>query len=91
MLLPLLLAAGLTHVPAAQPKIAGQSAPNELSAELRESIVAQGSMRLENPAVIAGVTIANYGYDADGPFLPSAGDLPSSSPVARRQLPAGAR
>ena len=79
MLLPLLLAAGLTHVPAAQPKIAGQSAPNELSAELRESIVAQGSMRLENPAVIAGVTIANYGYDADGPFLPSAGDLPSSS------------
>ena len=41
MLLPLLLAAGLTQVPAAQPKIAGQSAPNELSAELRESIVAR--------------------------------------------------
>jgi hypothetical protein len=77
MLLSFLLAAGLTHVPSAQPKIAGASAPNELSPELREIAVVQGAHRVENPLAAAGVTATHYGYHADGPLLPAPGDLPS--------------
>ncbi len=77
ILLSLLLALGLSHVPSAQPKIAGASAPNELSPGLRETVVAQGSHRVENPLVVGGVTVTHYGYHADGPLLPAPGDLPS--------------
>ncbi|MGZ6124740.1 MAG: alkaline phosphatase PhoX, partial [Myxococcales bacterium] len=78
MLLPsLLLAAGLTHVPSAQQKIAGASAPNELSPELRETVVVQGSHRVENPLLAGGLMVSHYGYHADGPLLPAPGDLPS--------------
>ena len=79
LLLSFLVAAGLTHVPAAQPKVPGASAPNELSPELREVVVAQGSHRAENPVAVSGVTVTHYGYDADGPLLPVPGDLPSAT------------
>jgi len=70
------LAAGvhLTHVPAANPKMAGFSAPNVLSPELTPALVAQGSTKLENPSTLTGF----YGYDSDGPLVPAPGDLPSS-------------
>jgi hypothetical protein len=63
------LAAGLTPVPAANPKAAGFAAPNVLSPELAEKVVAQGSNPLENPS--GQFTL--YGYNNDGPPLPSLG------------------
>jgi len=48
----------LTHVPAANPKLAGVSLPNVLSPELTGVIRAQGSMRLENPTA----TKVYYGF-----------------------------
>jgi hypothetical protein len=62
---------GVTHVPNANEKITGMAVPNILSHELIESVVAQGSMRLEN---ISGLT-SYYGYDNDGTMLPAAGAL----------------
>ena len=54
----------------AQPKAPGMTAPNELSPQLDEEIVAQGAWRLENPS--ADGVIAYYGYLADGnPMLPT--------------------
>jgi hypothetical protein len=72
------LAAPLTHVPNANPKVTGQSAPNVLSPELAENIVAQGAHALENPASVTlpggtTVTLPFYGYDGDGPFIPLPG------------------
>ena len=81
--LPVFLAAGalasgvhhLTHVPSANPKSPGTAQPNILSPELIETIVAQGSVRLENPSALTSF----YGYDNDGPQVPVPGDLPSTS------------
>ena len=56
-----------TNVPAANPKSAGFVAPNILSPELIETIVAQGAMKLENPSVLTSF----YGYDNDGTFIPT--------------------
>jgi uncharacterized protein DUF839 len=66
----------LTHVPAANPRTANTAAPNVLSPELTEVAVAQGSTKLENPSDLTSF----YGYDNDGPLVPSAGDLPSANP-----------
>lgn len=64
---------GLTHVPSANPKVEGMAAPNILSPELIETVVAQGSMHLENAS---GLT-SYYGYDNDGTMLPAAGAIQS--------------
>ena len=74
----LALAAPLTPVPNANNKIVGQSAPNGLSPELTEAVVAEGSNRLENPAVVTvpgggTVSLPYYGYNGDGPFVPALG------------------
>lgn len=63
---------GLTSVSAANPKAPGMAAPNVLSPELTEAIVAQGAWRLENPSALTSY----YGYDNDGPMMPAPGDLP---------------
>ena len=85
IILPAALAAGmfgigagvhLTHVPAANPRAANTPVPNVLSPELTAVAVAQGSIRLENPSDLTSF----YGYDNDGPLVPSAGDLPSVTP-----------
>src|SRR5262245_7793007 len=55
-----------TNVASPNPKVPGFAAPNILSPELTETIVAQGSMKLENPSVLTSF----YGYDNDGPFIP---------------------
>ena len=72
------LAVPLTPVPNANNKIVGQSAPNGLSPELTEAVVAEGSNRLENPAAVTvsgGGTVAlpYYGYNGDWPFVPALG------------------
>jgi uncharacterized protein DUF839 len=64
----------LTHVPSANPKTVGVPAPNVLSPELIETIVAQGATPLENPSTLTSF----YGYDNDGPLTPAPGDLPSA-------------
>jgi hypothetical protein len=66
----------LTPVPSANPKAPGFAAPSVLSPELIETIVAQGSLKLENPSALTSY----YGYDNDGPLLPAPGDLPSAVP-----------
>ena len=53
----------LTTVPAAAPKAAGYAPASQLSTELRQTLVAQGSMPLENPQGIVGW----YGYENDAP------------------------
>ncbi|MDQ1486918.1 MAG: hypothetical protein QOJ62_2611 [Actinomycetota bacterium] len=58
----------LTSV-AANDKVVGYSAPNVLSPELTQILLAQGSNKLENPSGI----VTNYGYVNDGPFLPALG------------------
>jgi hypothetical protein len=63
----------LTSVPA-NPKAPGVAAPNVLSPELMELISAQGSMKVENPTALANF----YGYDNDGPMIPTPGNLPSA-------------
>jgi hypothetical protein len=78
------LAVSLTGVPNPEPKTPGFSAPNGLSPELTEAVVARGSVPLENPATVTvgsnTVSISFYGYNGDGPFLPAPGDLPSLMP-----------
>ena len=65
----------LTDVVSAQPKTAGNAAPNVLSPELREAIVAQGAMPLEN-----GTTgFLFYGYSGDGLMLPTPGDVQTTT------------
>jgi hypothetical protein len=61
--------AQLTPVANANPKAVGFGAPNVLSPELVELIVAQGSMQLENGTP----QIPYYGYDGNGPQLPPFG------------------
>jgi hypothetical protein len=56
------------NVPSANHKVAGMAAPNVLSPQLIETIVAQGSTPLENPASL----VAYYGYDNNGTMVPTA-------------------
>src|SRR5215813_1660919 len=56
-----------TNVAAPNPKVAGFAAPNILSPELIERIVAQGTTKLENPSHLTSF----YGYDNDGTFVPT--------------------
>src|SRR5215831_7351567 len=63
----------VTSVASANPKTVGVPAPNILSPELIETIVAQGSFQLENPSDLTSY----YGYDNDAPPVPVPGDLPS--------------
>src|SRR5262249_32782473 len=63
----------LTPVTSANLKMPGFAAPNILSVELTEAIVAQGSFLLENPSALTSY----YGYDNDGPQLPAPGTLPA--------------
>jgi hypothetical protein len=51
----------LTSVPAANTKSPGYAPPDVLSPELRQTAVAQGSTRLENPSALTSY----YGYDND--------------------------
>jgi hypothetical protein len=67
----------LTPVPSANPKTVGVPAPNNLSPELTEVIVAQGSNTLENPSALTSL----YGFANDGPPVPAPGDLPSLVPL----------
>src|SRR5215468_7625764 len=73
---PLLLAAAhvqaerLTHVPAANPRVVGVTAPTILSPELAQIVAAQGSMPVENPLD----AVKYYGYLNDQPnLLPAPG------------------
>jgi len=59
----------LTPVANANPKTVGFAAPNVLSPELVELVVAQGSMPLENGTA----QFPYYGYDGNGPHLPPLG------------------
>ncbi|HJZ65314.1 MAG TPA: hypothetical protein VKD70_13410 [Candidatus Acidoferrum sp.] len=61
----------LTPVVSANHKTVGIAVPNVLSPELIETIVAQGSNRLENPSELTSF----YGYDNGGPFVPAPGDV----------------
>ena len=90
VLLTVLLAAGAlpalgqVGVPAPNPKIAGQSAPNALTPELVETPVAQGADRLENPATVplasgAAALVTYYGYNGNGPFVPQPGDVQTTT------------
>jgi hypothetical protein len=56
-----------THVPSANPKVAGLAAPNILSPELIETVVAQGSNKLENPSDV----FKYYGYNDNGTMVPA--------------------
>src|SRR5262249_22305827 len=64
-------AGDLTGVPQANPKIPGISVPTVLSPQLRQFIVAQGSIRLENGTP----DFTFYGYNGDGPMVPAPGDV----------------
>src|SRR5438876_140174 len=75
-----------TNVPSANQKIPGVAAPNVLSPELIQTVLAQGSWKLENP----DATVASfYGYnndllvlDANGTaprMTPAPGDIPNST------------
>ena len=72
------LAAGLalTPVPSANTKAPGVPAPNILSPELSEVLVAQGFYRLENPTTLTSF----YGFANDAPPVPAPGDVPSLVP-----------
>jgi uncharacterized protein DUF839 len=65
---------GLSNVPAANTKSAGYAPASILSPELSQTVVAQGSTRLENPSTLTSY----YGYDND--VLNSAGQ-PQMVPV----------
>jgi hypothetical protein len=70
-----LFAAELTDVPNANPKLPGVSAATILSPELRQSAVAEGALRLENPT--PGFEF--YGFSANGPHVPAPGTLPGAT------------
>ena len=77
---------GLHPVLAANPKSAGVTVPTILPPELIQTVAAQGSNVVENPATIdlgngTSVTIGHYGYDDDGPLMPAPGDLPSATHI----------
>jgi hypothetical protein len=63
----------VSSVSSANPKAVGVPAPNILSPELIEAIVAQGPWKLENPG-----NQSFYGYGDDGPPVPAPGDLPAA-------------
>ena len=66
----------LRPVPEANHKAAGIVAPNVLSRDLVQSIVAQGAMPVENPEVVdpaTGTTAKYYGYLSNGPMVPAPG------------------
>jgi hypothetical protein len=67
----------LTGVPSAAPKAAGYAPVSQLSPELRQVVVAQGAMPLENPQGIVGW----YGYENDAPS-PDNAALPQFVPAA---------
>ena len=67
-------ASELQGVPNANPKLPGISSPDILSPELRQSAVAEGSLRVENPSDI----FEFYGFGADGPHTPAPGAVPAS-------------
>jgi hypothetical protein len=69
-----------TNVPKAELKAAGYSPATVLSPELRQHIVAEGSVALENPDGI----VTNYGYEND---VPSADDpsVPQMAPTPDNQ------
>lgn len=69
----------LTSVPSANPKAPGIVAPNLLSAQLRDALVAQGANEVENPTDYA----TQYGYNGDGPFVP----LPGTTTEATKTEP----
>jgi hypothetical protein len=69
------VASDLTEVPDPNPKLTGISAPIVLSPELKQTVVAEGSVRLENPET--GYEF--YGFSSDGPHVPLPGALPSAS------------
>jgi hypothetical protein len=77
---------GLHPVLAANPKSPGVTVPTILPPELIQTVAAQGSNVVENPATIdlgngTSVTIGHYGYDDDGPLMPAPGDLPSATHI----------
>ena len=59
----------ITDLAANNAKTDGVAAVNVIAAELGQSIVAEGRMKLENPTDLIGY----YGYDNDGPLTPAAG------------------
>jgi hypothetical protein len=60
----------LTPLAAPAAKADSMAAASALSPELSQSAVAAGAFKLENPTAV----LSNYGYAADGPMLPAAGD-----------------
>ena len=68
------LSPSLHGVPNANPKLPGISAPDILSPELRQSAVAEGSLRVENPSG----AFEFYGFSADGPHTSAPGALPAA-------------
>ncbi len=70
-------AAPLSEVPNPNPKLAGITAPNTLSPELRESAIASGAQRVENPS--NGFEF--YGFSSDGPHVAAPGAVPSAGAV----------
>ena len=78
----------LTGVPSANPKAAGYAPSSQLSPELRQTLVAQGSMPLENPSGIVGW----YGYEntapsPDNPALAQFVPAPGSTTEAQKTEP----
>src|SRR5689334_12312183 len=71
-------AGGLTGIVDPNPRLPGITQPSLLAVGLRQSIVAEGSMPLENPSPGFGF----YGFNDDGPHVPAAGALPvANAPV----------
>jgi len=78
----------LTNVPTAQPKAVGYAPASQLSTELRQTMVAQGSMPLENRQGIVGW----YGYENDtpsstDPALPQMVPVPLAATEAQKTEP----
>jgi len=63
------------EVPNPNPRSPGITAPTLLSPDLKQSPVAEGSFRLENPE--PGFEF--YGFNSDGPHVPAPGAMPSAS------------
>jgi hypothetical protein len=63
----------LTPLAAPTAKADNMPAATALSPELTQSAVAAGALKLENPTPV----LSHYGYAADGPMVPAAGDKQS--------------
>jgi hypothetical protein len=61
----------LTTVAQPNAKVEGASPENAYSPEFKAAVVAEGKMKLENPTKL----ISHYGYNANGPLVPAAGDV----------------